>query len=292
MSQIKRVNHLPKLPLRSIDAHKGTYGKVCLVAGSEGMSGAACLAGFGALRSGSGLVTLIVPGSILGIVAGVEPSWLTKGVANDEEGRLDRAALHEINALMDGQTAAAIGPGLGQSKAIRRIVQHVYRNSSIPLLVDADGLNAFVGRVDRMSQHAAPRILTPHPGEFSRLTGTSIAEVQLNRESMAIQFAASHNVILVLKGRETVITDGSRVAVNQTGNSGMATGGTGDVLTGVITSLAGQGMDAFEAAQLGVHVHGLAGDIAAKHLGERSLIASDVHSFLAAAWQELTSLEI
>jgi|ERR1700722_15623712 len=290
---VKRVKVLPKSPARPNDSNKGTFGKTLIVAGHPGMSGAACLSGLGALRGGAGLVTVAVPRSILAIVAGVEPSYLTLPLAEDEGGRVSHDAWNVLETEIAKQTSFAIGPGLGQSPGLAALVGRLFSSVKCPAVFDADALNllasarAALSARKRQQDDLAPRVLTPHPGEFARLAQTETATVQENRESLAREFAAEHHLVLVLKGHKTVITDGRRVAINSTGNSGMATGGTGDVLTGLIAALLAQKMEPFEAAQLGAYLHGLAGDLAAKSLSKPALIASDLPRWLGEAWCKL-----
>jgi len=259
-----------------------------LIAGSRGMSGAACLSGMGALRGGAGLVFVAVPSGIAPIVAGREPSYLTIPLPEDSAGQLDASAAEILRSEITKPDVIAIGPGCGQSAAVADIVTWLYRDVDKPLVIDADGLNA-LSTLDALPTAAGPRIMTPHPGEFSRLTGTDIKTVQQAREKMAVEFAAAHDCVVLLKGAGTIITDGHRVAVNSTGNSGMATGGSGDVLTGLIAALLAQGMPVFEAAQLAAHLHGLAGDLAAAELSEPGLIASDLSRYLPAAWLRMSA---
>ena len=282
---IERVTQLPQLPERPDDAHKGSFGRVLIVAGSRGMSGAAALAGLGALRGGAGLVYLAVPAGILPIVAALEPSYLTIPLPEDHHGRLAAEARPDLSDIIESHDAIACGPGLGRSAELVPLVAWLYDDVAKPMVIDADGLNALSEVPAGFPKAAGPRVLTPHPGEFARLIEGDIRTVQQNRESLATRFAGEHNCVMLLKGAGTVITDGRRIAINETGNSGMATGGTGDVLTGLITALLGQGMDAFEAAQLGAHLHGLAGDLAAADLSEPGLIASDLPKYLPRAWQ-------
>jgi ADP-dependent NAD(P)H-hydrate dehydratase len=288
--KLQRVKSLPPPPARPEDANKGTFGRVLIVAGSRGMSGAACLAGLGSLRGGAGLVTIAAPAGILPIVAAVEPSYLTLPMPEDATGKTSAAARAALESALRAQTTIAVGPGLGQSPALAGLVRWLFESVDLPGVFDADALNllsahpaALTSRA-RRSEAVPPRVLTPHPGEFARLISSEIAHVEKNREPLAAQFAAEHKLILVLKGHRTLITDGARMAVNSTGNSGMATGGCGDVLTGLIAALLAQKMAPFEAAQLGVHLHGLAGDLAAKSLSEPGLIASDVARALGEAW--------
>lgn len=284
---MQRIDEVPSLPARPHDGHKGTFGRVLLIAGSRGMSGAAILSGTSALRSGAGLVYIALPEGILPIVAGFEPSYLTIPLNEDESGKMSEVALHELQVRMTQMDAGAIGPGLGQSDELQVVVSELYRTTSQPLVIDADGLNLLARCPAQLSQHDGPRVLTPHPGEFSRLTGTDIASDPPGREQAAVHFAADNQVVLVLKGPGTVITDGKRIAVSQLGTNALATGGTGDVLTGIITSLIGQGMEPFDAAHLGVHVHSLAGLMVAERLSSRGTIASDLLFELCNVWMNL-----
>ncbi len=281
---MQRITAPPPLPDRPEDAHKGTFGRALVVAGSRGMSGASVLAGTAALRGGAGLVYVAAPEGIVPIVAASEPSYLTVPLPEDAAGRIAASALREITARLEPMQAVAIGPGLGQSDSLKSLVAELYATVPLPLVVDADALNLLARSPARLSQHAGPRILTPHPGEFARLTGNQIGSDRSEREQAAIDFAAAESIVVVLKGPATVITDGDRIAINSTGNSGMATGGSGDVLTGLIASLLAQGMEPFAAAQLGAHVHGLAGDIVAARNSGRGLIASDLLQGLCEAW--------
>jgi NAD(P)H-hydrate epimerase len=274
---------LPKLPPRPADSHKGDYGRVLVVGGSRGMSGAVSLAAKAALRGGAGLVRAAVPEGILPIVAAYEPSYLTAGLPEDSEGRICAAARPVLAELAAANDVLALGPGLGRSAELDDLVAWLYRDYELPMVVDADGLNALAEQRDRLARAGAARILTPHPGEFSRLTEFTTAAVQSNRLALAVEFAERHGVVLVLKGRATIVTDGDRQFTNPTGNPGMATGGTGDVLTGLIAALLAQKLPPFEAASLGVYLHGLAGDLAAEELGEAALIASDLMHYLPRA---------
>jgi NAD(P)H-hydrate epimerase len=281
---------LPMLPPRAADSHKGNYGHALVVGGSRGMSGAISLAGLATLRSGAGLVTLAVPRSIQDVVAGFNPSYMTHGLVDDGQ-RLVESAADEVLALAEDMTALALGPGLGRTAGVTELVARLYRNIKQPMIVDADALFALAQRKELLNQAAGPRILTPHPGEFARLTGTKTGNDDASRSLAAGELASAcgrPGTIVVLKGHHTIITDGSRVSFNQTGNPGLATGGTGDVLTGVITALVCQGLTPFDAARLGAHVHGLAGDLAAEKLGQISLIASDLVGFLPAAFEAIT----
>lgn len=278
-AEIEIVERLPSLPPRRADSNKGSFGRVLVVAGSRGMSGAAVLCASAALRGGAGLVYLAVPSSIQPVVAVANPCYLTLALPEDADGKLGDALPVLLDA-MQGKDVVAFGPGIGQSAPITTIVRELAARCQVPLILDADGLNALREQTDAL---AGQRILTPHPGEFARLLGMEVAQVQAARQPLAVEFAAKHGVVLVLKGQRSIVTDGWRVYINTTGNPGMATGGTGDVLTGLIAALVGQGLEPFAAAQLGVHWHGLAGDLARDAVGEVSLIATDLLDYLPRA---------
>ncbi len=274
---------LPELPRRALESHKGSFGTALIVGGSRGMTGAVSLAGMAALRGGAGLVRLAVADACLETVASLEPSYMTAAVPCDRAGRIAYAARQSIVRLAATATAVACGPGLGRSLGLDALVSWLYVNLRQPLVVDADGLNALAARREVFDRPGGPRILTPHPGEFARLVGADRVPVE-QRERMAIDLARRSKAVVVLKGHHTLITDGDRWARNVTGNPGMATGGTGDVLTGLVTSLVCQGLAPFEAAQLGVYLHGLAGDLAVDRLGQESMTASDLVRFLPEAF--------
>lgn len=288
---MRRVEHLPPRPDRSPDSHKGTFGSVFIVGGSRGMSGAIALAGMGALRGGAGLVTLAVPSGIVPTVTALEPSYLTKALPEDKHGCISLVAWSALHDADKKYNVLAIGPGLCRTDDSQELTARLYERCEVPLVIDADGLNNLTDRKSVLSSHpnsdSAARVLTPHPGEFARLLDVSVQEVQANRESLAMKFAAKYQIILVLKGNGTIITDGEQIAVNPTGNPGMATGGMGDVLTGLIASLLGQGMSGFDAAHLGVYLHGLAADIAVQEFSQPGLIASDLPLYIGPAWQTL-----
>lgn len=286
---------LPRLPERESDSHKGDHGRALVVGGSLGMAGAPSLAGLACLRSGAGLVSVATPGCVQPTVAGFCPAYMTHGLADDGE-RLVEAARPALADLLGEADAAAIGPGLGRSDAITRLVWAAM-SIDTPMVVDADGLNALAETRRDGSPPASvgPRVLTPHAGEFARLSGSPLSDPHDDgqRRERAADLARSFggSTIVVLKGARTVITDGERYAVNTTGNPGMATGGAGDVLTGVVTALLCGGLEPFDAARLGAHAHGLAGDLAAAKLGEVALIASDLFDWLPLAWKRLINDE-
>ncbi len=294
MPEPEVVTALPSLPPRAPDGNKGTFGRVLVVAGSRGMSGAAILSGMAVLRGGAGLVQVATPAEVLPLVAAYNPCYLTAPLPQDDQGRVSTGGEELVLELAGKCDVLALGPGLGQGDAITHLVKAVLTNAALPLVLDADGLNALAKlwtgkpRKDAPAR-SHPLVLTPHPGEFARLLNTTIADVIQNRESLAVQFAAERRVVLVLKGHHSLVTDGQRLYRNTTGNPGMATGGTGDVLTGLIAALLAQKLDAFAAAQLGVYLHGLAGDLAKEQLGEVSLIASDLLDYLPAAFRSSAS---
>lgn len=258
------------------------------------MAGAIGLAGMAALRSGAGLVKLAVPASCLPIVASFEPSYMTVPLAEDSQGRMSGAARERISELVEEATSVAIGPGLGQSESLVELVEWLFQTARRPMVIDADALNALArgtalraGWDRRLANGAGPRVLTPHPGEFRRLWGTSaVSRDEQQRQAFAL--ARQTGSVIVLKGARTVVTDGRRAYLNGTGNPGMATGGSGDVLTGITATLLAQRLEGdgdppFEAACLATYWHGRAGDLAAARLGEVSLIASDLLRFLPSA---------
>ena len=279
----------PPIPERPVAGHKGTFGHVLIAAGSVGMSGAAALAGLGALRSGAGLGRLAVPQSLGGVVSAIEPSYLVLPLPEDNGGRTSGNAGSELSRAATDATAMAIGPGWGHSVELEGLAASLFKTLDCPLVVDADGLNLLssAGTLATGDTPAADRVLTPHPGEMARLMETDVLSVQANREGMAVDLASRSGAVVVLKGTGTVITDGVRLVVNTTGNSGLATGGSGDVLTGLVAGLLARGLDPFAAAWLGVHLHGLAADLAVVELGESGLIASDLPDWIPAAWIEL-----
>jgi ADP-dependent NAD(P)H-hydrate dehydratase len=275
---LEAIEAVPVLGPRPRDSHKGRYGHVLVIAGSRGMAGAAALCGAGALRSGAGLVRVATAAEVHPTVASFEPSYMTYPLPCDQAGCIDfAAALPALKKLIEPATVIAVGPGLGQSPDSRKLLQFLIAESDKPLVIDADGLNALVGQTELLTQSKKPIVLTPHPGEFARLSGLPITTVQAERIVRTAAFAnLAETLVVVLKGTGSVVSDGKRYYVNTTGNPGMATGGTGDVLTGVIAALLAQKLPAFEAAQLGVFIHGVAGDIARDQNGETSLIAGDL----------------
>ncbi len=282
-ASVQTVSALPLLPVRPADGHKGTFGTVLVVAGSRGMSGAAVLCGSAAVRGGAGLVRVACPADIQAVVAAGNPCYLTSGLTGAD---LVDEYSDQVFGLAESADVVAIGPGLGRSDAVRDVVTQQVLAGDKPLVLDADALNVLPLH-DKLRVRERPTVLTPHPGEFARLTNSTTAHVQANRLNLAIGFAQQWHVVLLLKGQHTVVTDGSRVYVNGTGNPGMGTGGAGDVLTGLVAALIGQGMTAFDAAVLGAWVHGRAGDLAADVIGMTALCATDVLSHLPMALREV-----
>lgn len=284
---------LPALRDRVTTSHKGDYGRALVVGGSLGMAGAPALAGMACLRSGAGLVSVATPRCVQTTVAGFCPAYMTQPLADDGERLVDKAG-QAIAKLLEAADAAAIGPGLGRSDAINALVGSTWTVAK-PMVIDADALNAIAAMGASRAAPAGPRVLTPHAGEFARLSGSPLSDPNsaTERRDRAAELARSlggEQTVVLLKGAHTVITDGERYAVNATGNPGMATGGTGDVLTGVVTALLAQGLGAFDAARLGAHVHGLAGDLAAAKLGLIALTATDLLDYLPEAWIQTTKL--
>ncbi|ODS59480.1 MAG: hypothetical protein ABS36_00655 [Acidobacteria bacterium SCN 69-37] len=276
-------------PVREADSHKGTYGRVLVVAGSVGRTGAAILAARAALRSGAGLVTVAVPASCLAIVAAGGPEYMTLPLPETAQGTVAAGALADV--LATRADVMAVGPGLGGGADVTAFVQGLVARSGVPLVLDADALNAFVDRTDLLvGRDDVPVVITPHPGEMARLLGTSTEHVQQQRLEVALDFARTHRVHVVLKGHRTIVAapDG-HAGVNITGNPGMATAGSGDVLTGVIAAWYGQVRDAWKAARVGVHLHGAAGDLAQDDRGQAALMAGDIVAHLGDALRALVS---
>jgi NAD(P)H-hydrate epimerase len=279
---------------RKPDAHKGSFGHVLVLAGSVGKTGAAALAAIAALRAGAGLVTVATAASALPIVASLGMEYMTELLPQTEAGTISLRALEHgrLDKLLEGKSVLAIGPGIGSVPETAELVRTLVNRRRLPVVLDADGLNAFAGCMDTFHSGGdlADAVLTPHPGEMSRLAGLGTAEIQARRVESAREFARKHQVNLVLKGFRTLTAapDG-KVWVNPTGNPGMATGGTGDVLTGLIAGLVAQYPERSisEVAAAAVYLHGLAGDLAAKEMGQASLIAGDLIGALPRAYRLL-----
>jgi len=266
------------LPRRSPNAHKGVCGKIFLLAGSQGMTGAAALAANAAVRSGAGLVFVGCPSSLNDVLETKLTEALTRPLPEVSRKRtLARRALGEIMGYLDDIDALAVGPGLSQHHEAQELIRRVIARRKIPTVLDADGLNAFAADTIALSENDVPLIITPHVGELSRLVQATIDEILSDRRAWAQQAAKMFNCICVLKGAPTFVADpGGQVCLNPTGNAGMASGGTGDVLTGIIVALLGQGLSTMDAACCGVYLHGLAGDHAAVESGQIAMTASDM----------------
>jgi NAD(P)H-hydrate epimerase len=279
----------PLVEARSQDSHKGDYGRVLVVAGSRGKTGAAYLAAMAALRSGAGLVTVATPASCLSAIASLGAEFMTEPLDETPEGTVAFDALDRVLDL--GADIIAVGPGLGRSPSTAAFVQGLVERSGVPLVLDADALSAFAGDTDRlMGREDLSIVITPHPGEMARLLGLSVEEVQQHRLDVARDFASNHRLHVVLKGHRTIVaTPEGKSFINLTGNPGMATAGSGDVLTGMIAGWFAQALDAEAACKLAVHLHGSAGDMAEADEGEVALIAGDLLDRLGDAVLQLTA---
>lgn len=274
------------IPMRLSSANKGSCGRVSIIAGSKGMTGAAALSALGALRSGAGLVTALTPSSEQPILAVKLTEAMTVPLPH-ENGVISAAAADTVLESIQNADAVVFGPGLGKGRGILPLLERIVTEFTKTLIIDADGINALSANIDILNRKKCSVILTPHPGEMSRLSGLSISEIQSARIKTAEDFADRFDVTVALKGEGTVVAArGGKTAVNPSGNCGMATGGTGDVLSGVVAALAAQGCTPYDSAVLGVYLHGLAGDIAAAEKGVHGLIASDLCGALPAAFLE------
>ncbi len=275
------------LPVRRTDAHKGNCGHSLIIAGSQGKGGAAQMAAEACVRSGSGLVTLVTPAAVQHSIAGHIPEVMTHGIS---DASWSVEILPELERLWQERNVVAIGPGLGQGGTCTNMVRELILRCPLPLVLDADGLNAVAAAPEIFKQRPGATVVTPHPGEMARLCGCSVAQVQAERICTAQEFAFHCGVIVVLKGARTVIADPhGEVRINSSGNPGMASGGMGDVLTGVITAFIAQGLSPLDAATLGVYLHGSAADLCAEQYGCVGYAATDVAKMLGQARQNLAS---
>ena len=272
------------LPTRAEESHKGDFGRVLMIGGSRGMAGAIAMSGIAALRSGSGLLKVATPDSIQESVAGFSPCLMTVGIES-KKGHFCSGSIDQLLEEAEWADVVAIGPGMGRYDSQQKIVETLYGELPQPLIVDADALNLLADSDAALTKHQGLRVLTPHPGEFQRLQECKTTDRE-TMANMAVELAFEAQLTVVLKGHRTLVTDGKERFLNRTGNPGMATAGSGDVLTGVIASLVGQGLDLFEASRLGVHLHGLAGDISAESVGQTSLIATDLIDSLPDAFEQ------
>ena len=286
---MQEITKLPRLKPRKADSHKGDYGRVLVLAGSVGYTGAAYLCAKAALRTGSGLVTLGIPQSLNAIMEVKLTCVMTHPLPETTQHTLSDKARDEVLKLAQDADVVAIGPGLSTHPNTRRLVLALLQMLDKPIVLDADGLNVIAGDLYVLDKVQREIVLTPHPGEMARLLALpSAEEVQRSRLKVAMKFAEREGLVLVLKGHQTLVTDAQLVYMNTTGNPGMATAGAGDVLTGMIASLIGQGYTAFQAAQLAVYLHGLAGDIAATRRGQMTMIATDILDALPRAFAAMT----
>ena len=264
------------LPHRTADSHKGTYGTLLTVCGSYGMAGAALLCARGALRSGVGLLRAAVPQSVYPLLVDAIPEAVFAPVA-EQDGCFSTAAISALTEALTAADAVVLGCGIGRGEEQTAVVRHILSHSTIPVILDADGINAVTPHILAEEARSAPLILTPHPGEMARLLGISTAEVQADRVGVAQRLAREVDAVVVLKGHRTVIAGpAGEAAINPTGNPGMATGGSGDVLTGIIGSLVAQGVPPYAAAVCGAYLHGAAGDAAAEKRSQAGMLPTDL----------------
>ncbi len=277
----------PLIDQRPVESNKGNYGHVLVVGGSVGKAGAAAMAGMSALRAGAGLATVATPKSVLSTVAGFHPEVMTEPLPETDVGTIAASAMERIDALVKGKSVLAIGPGISRFPQTAGLVRALVAKSEVPVVLDADGLNAFEGHAGELNGKGRLLVITPHPGEMARLAGCSIADVQKDRLGVARKFAQEHEVIVVLKGHRTLVArPNGEVWANTTGNPGMSTGGTGDILTGMVAAMMGQNPDDTALAILAaVHLHGLAGDVMRESVGEHSMVATDLLRGLPEAFQ-------
>ena len=276
---------------RSPTANKGNFGHVVVLGGSSGKAGAPAMAGIAVLRIGAGLCTVATAEDVLHTVAGFYPELMTEPLEQTAEGTISGKlpTRRRIDALIQGKTVLAVGPGISRNQETAKLVRSLVSKCETPMVLDADGLNAFEGHAAELNGKGRSLVITPHPGEMARLVGSSVAGVQRDRLNVARTFARGHGVIVVLKGHRTVIAEPDGVIwVNTTGNPGLATGGTGDILTGMVAGLIAQNPGRInEAVIAAVHLHGLAGDVASETMGEQSLIATDLLAALPEAFRRV-----
>ena len=282
-------NIAPLIGPRPLAANKGSFGHVLAIGGSLGKAGSVAMAGMAALRSGAGLSTVATAKSVLSTVAGFHPEVMTEPLDETAAGTISTRAIEPVDGLIKGKTVLAVGPGISRNPETSEFVRDLVTKCKTPLVLDADGLTAFEGRAEELTGKGRTLVITPHPGEMARLVDSTVAAVQRDRINVARTFAGEHELIVVLKGHRTLIAgpDGT-VWVNTTGNPGMATGGTGDILTGMVASFIAQNPEHIdEAVVAAVHLHGLAGDVACESVGEHSLVATDLLKALAEAFRRV-----
>lgn len=271
----QRIN--TKFLKREKHVHKGDCGHVFVIAGSRGLTGAACLTAQAALLSGSGLVTVGIAASLNSIIECKITEAMSLSFPQTDQGTLSLKAFGKIKEFAKKVDVIAIGPGLSQNNQTQRLIRKIITQIDKPMVIDADAINALIGETDILRQRKSSTVITPHPGEMGRLLGLNTEKVQKNRRKLAKQLAHMYNIVTVLKGYQTVVSNqNGKIMINHTGNAGMAKGGSGDVLTGIIAGFLAQGADAYDAAKLAVYVHGLAADKAIKRKAIVSLMASDI----------------
>ena len=279
--------HIAKIPTRREDTHKGDFGHVFVLAGSRGMTGAAYLASQAAIRSGSGLVTCGIPASLNVVMEIKLTEVMTLPLPEVAGQALCFKALGKIVSFSEKTSCLAVGPGLSRNKNTEKLVREVIKKVTKPIVLDADSIISIAGKCDLLKKRKAATVLTPHPGEMARLLGKTTEYVRQNRVKLARDFAKKYKIVLVLKGYRTIVASPKgEVYMNETGNSGMSTAGAGDVLTGMIASFIGQGIESYSAAVIGAYLHGKAGDLASREKGQFSMIAGDLLEKLPEAIRE------
>ena len=282
----------PRLPARPTDANKVTVGRVLVVGGSSSMAGAPALAGLGALRGGAGLVKVAVPQGIQAVVAGFRPETTTLGLPQTRAGMLGRAALDAVREIVNDWDAVVLGPGLGRNPSTQELVRSLVRSVTKPLVLDADALFAVIGHAKEIAGREAPTVITPHEGEAARLLESTSDDIRADREAAVAELATATGSVAVLKGPGTLVCDGEQIHVNETGGPALATGGTGDVLAGLIGALmsgmAQHELDAFACACVAVHAHGASADAVAGE-DDRGLLASELAAGIPEALRALRS---
>ena len=266
------------LSRRKLNVHKNTFGHILILAGSRNMLGAAALAGLSAMRAGAGLVTLGIPQGLNATVQKkISSVIMTRPLKETSQQTISLGAYTQLKKSLKSYQALAIGPGLSQNANTRKFILKIIGSAAQPIVIDADALNALAGNLKVLTKTAAPKILTPHPGEMARLTGWKKNDIEKNRKEVAMSFAKKHNCVLLLKGHRTIVAapDG-KTYLNKSGNPGMATAGSGDMLTGMLAAFLGQGLPVFDAAKWGAYLHGKAGDLAAKQQTRTAMITTDI----------------
>ena len=274
-----------RLSHRNPKSYKTNFGHVLVIAGSRRMLGAAALTALSVMRAGSGLVTLGVPQSLNSVaqkkISNVVMTW---PLPETKEATIDVRAFEKIRKKFSQYSVIALGPGLSQNPSTQKLILKIVEKSTVPLVIDADALNALAGHVKTLTKSKVEKILTPHPGEMAWLTGLTIKTIEQNRKKISVDFAKKFHCVIVLKGHRTVVaSNDGKSFINTTGNPGMATAGSGDVLTGIIAAFVSQGLNAFDAAKYGVYLHGVAGDLAAKDKTQMGMIASDMVNYIPKA---------